>query len=224
MVKIKELPVNERPREKALIHGVEALTSVELLALIISNGTKNNSAIEIAFSLLSEFNGLENLRKVSLNELTKINGISKIKAIKLLSMVEFSKRINKSKPLEVINEKTLVSYFRKVFANTCQEKAYIVLTNKRRELLFIKEIFSGSENCLAFSSKIVLSYLLKYNADYFYLFHNHPNGNPNPSENDIATTQSLDFVCLTIRAILLDHIIIGKDEYYSFAKKEIIPL
>ena len=164
MVKIKELPVNERPREKALIHGVEALTSVELLALIISNGTKNNSAIEIAFSLLSEFNGLENLRKVSLNELTKINGISKIKAIKLLSMVEFSKRINKSKPLEVINEKTLVSYFRKVFANTCQEKAYIVLTNKRRELLFIKEIFSGSENCLAFSSKIVLSYLLKYNA------------------------------------------------------------
>lgn len=224
MVKIKSLPANERPREKALINGVETLSSVELLALIISNGTKNNSAIEIAFSLLSEFNGLENFYKVTLNELTKINGISKIKAIKLLAIIELSKRINKSKPLEIINEKTLITYFKKIFDNTNQEKAYIVLTNKRKELLFIKEIFTGSENCLAFSSKIVLSYLLKYNADYFYLFHNHPNGNPKPSENDIATTQSLDFICLTIRAILLDHIIIGKNEYYSFAKKEIIPL
>ena len=104
MVKIKELPAYERPREKALINGVESLSDLELLTLIISNGTRNNSALEIAISLLSEYNGIINFNKLTLDDLIKIRGINKIKAIKLLSVIEFSKRSQKIKPLEIIND------------------------------------------------------------------------------------------------------------------------
>jgi DNA repair protein RadC len=224
MVKIKELPAYERPREKALINGVESLSDLELLTLIISNGTRNNSALEIAISLLSEYNGIINFNRLTLDDLIKIRGINKIKAIKLLSVIEFSKRSQKIKPLEIINDDLLISYFSNLYKNMNQEKAYIVLTNKKKELLFIKEIFSGSEDCLVFSSKIVLSYLIKYNANYFYLIHNHPSGNPNPSEDDISTTNSLELITLSINSYLIDHLIIGNQSYYSFKRKEIIPL
>jgi DNA repair protein RadC len=222
MVKIKELPSQERPREKALRHGIESLSNLELITLIIANGTKNNSALEIAISLMSEFNGLDYFNRITLDELIKIKGISKIKALKILSSIELANRINKTKPLEVINEAVLIKYFKEQLKYTHQEKVFIILTNKKNELLFIKEIFSGSENCISFSSKVVLSYLIKYNSSYFYLVHNHPNGNPNPSNSDLITTDSLELVGLTINAYLIDHFIIGKDSYYSYRRKEVI--
>lgn len=219
MVKIKDLPLLERPREKAQLYGIETLTNSELLALIIANGTKKESALDIANHLLVELGGIENLKYANIKDLSSISGINDVKALHLLAIIELEKRINKTNKKVKVNEDFIVNYFHNVFKNQNQEKAYILLINGKNELLFIKEIFSGNENTIAFSSQIVISQIVKYNAKGYYLIHNHPSGNPTPSENDILSTNSIEFVTYGLSCKLIDHLIFGDQCYYSMNKK-----
>ena len=159
MAKIKELPISERPREKALLFGIESLTNIELIAILISSGTKNNSAIEIASNLISKVNGIHNFKNLTFNELISVNGINKIKALYLLSIIELIKRTELKLERVKVNENYLVNYFFYKYKNEQQESSYLVLLDKNNNLIYLNSLFKGSESSLAISSKIILSYI-----------------------------------------------------------------
>lgn len=220
MAKIKDLPQNERPREKALLFGIEKLSNAELLALLISSGSKKMSSLEIANNLLVKTSGIENLKYLTLDELLEIEGINKAKALNILSIFEIAKRSYVEVKRKKIDINYLFEYFKSIYQNEKQEKSFLVLLNNKDELLFIKELFVGNENSLAFSSRVIISYIVKYDAKKYYLIHNHPSGNPQPSKNDILTTNTLELITLGISCSLVDHLIFGTDSCYSIIQKK----
>lgn len=222
MVNIKELPKMERPREKALLLGLDSLTNVELLALLISKGTKESSVMNIAMNILIKANGINDIDKLTYNELIEIPGISKVKALNILAIFELTKRINTSITSIYVDLTFLTNYFKNRFKDVHQEKCFIVLLNQRNQLLFIKELFSGNEGAIAFSSKLVISTFVKYNASKFYIIHNHPLGNPTPSIADIEQTENLIVLALGVNCVFQDHLIFGKDFYFSFKEQKVI--
>ncbi len=224
MGKIQNLPPEERPREKALRYGIEKLSNAELLSIVISSGTRKASALEIANNLLSHFGGIANLKYLRLNELISLDGISHVKALKLLAIDEIRRRMEQNLPERAITLNGLARHFSSVYRNAAMEKAYLVLLNRKKELLFIREIFAGNENSLAFSIKEVVSYIVAYSAHSYYLIHNHPSGNPMPSSDDIVTTTSLEMVTLGMGCVLIDHLIFSGRKYYSMNQKQIFSL
>lgn len=224
MSKITDLPSSERPREKAYLLGVENLSNIELLAIIISYGVKNMSAIDIASHLICQIKGIENLKYLTLSELLKIKGISKVKALTILSVIEIIKRTNCQVNFIKVDINYLTNLFIGLYENVRQEKSYLVLLDKNDNLLFLNSIFSGSENTLAISSNLILSYILKYDAKKFYLIHNHPSGDSTPSDNDIITTNSIELLTLSVSCHLVDHLIFAKDNYFSIRKQCKFPL
>ncbi len=224
MSKIRELPPEERPREKALRYGIEKLSNAELLALVISSGTRKESALEIANRLLVKIGGIANLKYLRLNELVSLDGISLAKALNVLAIYEIHRRMEQGLPDKAITTEDLARHFASVYQNAATEKAYLVLLNRKKELLFIREIFSGNENTLAFSIREVVSHIVGYSAHSYYLIHNHPSGNPVPSSNDIVTTTSLEMVTLGLNCMLIDHLIFAGRQYYSMNRKQIFSL
>ena len=220
MVKIKELPKMERPREKALLLGLDSLSNIELIALLISKGTKQASVMDIAMNMIVKSNGVNDLNKLTYEELIEIPGISKVKALNFLAIFELSKRINTTLPSLYINTTFLVNYFKNIYKDVKQEKCYIVLLNQRNQLLFIKELFSGNEDSISFSTKLVMSTFIKYNADKFYIVHNHPLGNPTPSIADLTQTENLIVLGLGINCIFQDHLIFGDGFYFSYKENK----
>ena len=220
MAKIKDLPLEERPREKALINGISTLTNAELIALIIASGNKKESALDIANNVLASSGGIEHLRYLTLDDLLKIEGISKAKALSILASIEVHSRTRKGSTKVKVDEKYLVNYFRQEYFEERQEKFYLVLTDLNNNLLYLNTLFIGRENRINVDGKLILSYILKYNAKKFYLIHNHPFGNPFPSDSDIATTEAIDFLSLGVQCTLMDHLVFGKESFYSIRKKQ----
>lgn len=218
MAKIKDLPLNERPREKALLKGINSLSNSELLSIIIANGTKNQSALEVSNNILSKVGGIENLYFLNLNDLLSIKGISKVKALSILASLELSKRASTNVKRINITLEYIVNYFHKLFEKEKQEKGYIILLDKNSNLLFIRELFSGNEYSLSFSTKLVISFIVQYDAKKYYLIHNHPSGSPNPSKDDLITTSSIELITMGMSCHLVDHLIFGEKSYYSIAK------
>lgn len=220
MAKITELPVEERPREKALLYGIDSLSNSELLSIILSYGVKNYPVMEVSNSLLSYFGGIENLQYATLSDLLLIKGINKAKALILLASFELNKRSNVFVNRKKVDLGYLVNFFKEFYRKEKQEKGFIVLLNSNDKLLFIKELFSGNENSLSFSAKKVISSIIQYDAKKYYLIHNHPSGNPNPSEDDRMTTSSIELITFGLSCQLVDHIIFGNESYYLINKNK----
>ncbi len=219
MGNIKNLPTLERPREKALRYGLDSLSDIELLTLLISSGYKDVSALEIAANLLTENNGLLALSKVPLTELKKNKGIKDAKALNLAAIFELHYRLSRKE--EEINEKEITvdylynKYKEKLLSNN-QENLVLVMLNSKMKIIHEKTLYVGTDNKIIFSYKDIWREVLNHNARYFYLVHNHPNGKKEPSDNDIFFTSELFRESKRINIPMIDHIIIGKDGYHSF--------
>lgn len=220
MAKIKELPLNERPREKALLYGINSLSNAELLALILKNGYKDISVIELANNLLIKANGIENLSSISYKELISIKGISDVKALDILSIFELFKRISTPLKRIKIDVNYLKNYFSNLYQNEKQEKAFIVLLDNKNQLIFIKDLFKGNEHSLSFSPKLIVSFIVQYDAKKYYLIHNHPSGIPTPSQDDLISTSSIELITLSMSCTLVDHLIFGDSSFYSINQKQ----
>lgn len=224
MIKIKDLPSNERPREKALTYGVESLSNSELLAIIIASGTKQKSALEIANDILASIEDIGNFSSLTFSTLTDIEGISNVKAILLLSLVELNKRINTSlRRGKEFNIKEIVSYFQSKYKGQTTESSYLVLLDKNNRLIMIRQTFSGNENSISVSQKRIIQYLIDNKASSYYLVHNHPSGNPIPSGADLTMTNNVELLALSLGFVLEDHLIFGQDSYYSIKGKIELP-
>ena len=215
---IKELPVYERPREKLLRNGISSLSNMELLAIIIKNGTKGKSAIEISDEILKSLNSLKYLNRLELLELTKIKGLGEVKAMEILASIELGKRIAMEKtyrkklmsPTEIFNEykhdlEYPVEHFVALYFDA---KCHVICK---------KEIFVGDIKTLALNPNEIFKYAIKIGAPAVVIMHNHPTGDPTPSKADIEFTNLVKDISEITNITLLDHIIVGT-HYYSFGE------
>lgn len=219
-MKIKEIPASERPREKLLKYGKENLSDSELLAIVLKTGTKNCNVNELAINTIKELGGIENLKNTSLNTLLKIKGIGKAKAIELMSLSELSKRINKKIVIEektkYINPNIIYNHNKYLFDNKMQEHFYCLYLNAKKQLIERKLLFMGTLNRSVVHPREIFKEAYKLSASSIICMHNHPSGDINPSNEDIILTNSLIKLGKLNGIPVVDHIIVGDDNYYSF--------
>ena len=218
MYKIKELPINERPRERLLNVGVENLTDKEIIAIILKTGTKDKSVNDLAIDLLKKYNLLD-FKNLTINELTNIKGIGKVKAIELLSAIELGKRIflresNKLKKLE--NAKKIWEDSKYLFNNLKQEYFYCYYFNNKQELIEKKLIFIGTINSATTHTREIFKEAYLLSASSIVCLHNHPSNDITPSKADILFTERLIKTGEIQGIPVVDHIIVGDNSFYSF--------
>ena len=183
-LKIKELPISERPYEKLEIYGPEMLSNSELLAIIIKTGTKEENSVSVAQKVLN-LNKEQDLRflcNISINELTKIKGIGKIKAIQLKAIGELTKRISKpinKKSIKIRNTKDIADLLMPELRYEKQEKVKVVILNNKNFILRIINIATGGSNFASMAPKEIIMEAVKMGAPKIILVHNHPSRRSN---------------------------------------------
>lgn len=221
MNNIKNLPKEERPYEKCLTYGAEVMTDVELLAVILRCGIKGCNVKELAAKMLQNEEGEINvlsLAHLSFEQLMKINGIGKVKAIQILCILELAKRIARTKfnQQTKYNEPEMIAdFYMEKLRHLEQEHMYVMFLDTKCKLIKNKLISSGTINQSLISPREIFVEALNCNCVNIVLVHNHPSGDPTPSQNDIKSTARVKQAGQIIGIRLLDHIIIGDNTYYS---------
>lgn len=222
---IKLVPVEERPREKALKKGVEQLSNLELLEIIVGKGTKSSSVIDISYNLLYLFDGLKKCYMISLQDLINIDGISRVKGIEILAILELSKRINMSSDRDLtltMNSPSVVyESYKGILMNFTQERMMILYLNNKNSVLREEILFVGGVDFINIDPKLIFHNAIKYNAKGIICLHNHPSGDTTPSKSDIRTTKQIKDMGDFLGISLLDHIIVGNN-FYSFKENDLL--
>ena len=222
-MKIKELPLTERPYEKLEIYGAESLSNAELLAIIIKTGTKEQSAVSIAQNILklneqAEQENLRFLQEMALEEFMKIKGIGKVKAIQLKAVCELTKRIarpiNQKKPI-IKTPKDVADMLIPELRYEKQEKVKVLILNSKNIVLKTYDVSLGGSNFAYIEPKDVLAEAIKMQAPKIILIHNHPSGDAKPSKGDYKVTDRIYEAAQLMGIQLLDYIIIGDGSYQS---------
>ncbi|MFI3176923.1 MAG: DNA repair protein RadC [Eubacteriales bacterium] len=219
---------SEQPYEKFQQYGPEALTEVELLAIIIRTGTSGCDATSLARKVLElgqGDNGLLGLYHITDAQLKSIKGIGEVKAIKIKAILELSKRIATStarRQLQVTNPKLLADYFMERMRHLEQEVVYVVMLDSKNRIIAEHLLSSGTVNTSLLSTREVFKMALAYQAVSIILLHNHPSGDPAPSKQDIGITRTVAEIGLLLEIPLLDHVIIGDNCYSSFKEQHLI--
>ncbi|MFW6006432.1 MAG: RadC family protein [Bacillota bacterium] len=222
---IKELPVEDRPREKLIKYGAKRLSNAELLALIIRTGNQKRTAIELAQDILNYFGGLNSLNSISVEEIQKIKGMGPAKSTQVRAVIELSKRLlaadNGSKivikePQDVSNVMMPKLRYHK------QEIFSLLLLDVKNQVISISEITKGGLTSSIVHPREVFKEAIRRSSAAIILVHNHPSGIPDPSEEDIKITKKLIKSGKIIGIEILDHIIIGDGKYVSMKEKQYI--
>ena len=214
---IKDLPVLERPREKALKVGIKNLSDSELLAIILKTGYQNTSAIELSNQLLKEIGSLYQISDLSIESLSKYKGISNVKAITILAAIELGRRSTYQQHLKIKikNAEDIYKYVKNRFKNNYQEHLLVIFLNNQNEIIKDEVIFKGSINESLFHPREIFKKAIDYLAIKLILIHNHPSGSIKPSLNDDEFTIKMINNGKMLGIYVLDHLIIG-DSYYSY--------
>lgn len=219
-VKIKDIPKNERPRERLISLGVENLNNEELLSILLKTGSKNVSAKDLANNLLKKVGSIQKLGEINYQILRKIKGIGDAKACSILTAIELGKRIkqenNSLMNLQITNAETVFKYFNNIFEDKKQEYFYCVYLDNIKKVLEAKLLFIGTINQSLVHPREVFKEALLLSASGIICVHNHPSGNILPSKDDLTLTKKLVEVGNLIGIKVIDHLIIGKNQYYSF--------
>jgi len=210
---IREMPAQERPRERLVTHGAEALRNAELIAILLRTGMKGLSAVHIADQLLLKFGNLENLARASLDDIRQVKGIGRDKAIALKSAFTLAQRMAR----EITNEapmldtpQTIAAYLRETNRLYQVETFQAVLLNTRRRLIRVEQLSQGTLDSILVHPREVFRAAISANAAALVLVHNHPSGDPTPSESDIRTTRDLIRAGQLLKIDVLDHVILGR--------------
>jgi len=224
-LKIKDLPKNERPREKMLRYGAEYLSNSELLALILRTGTKEDSVLNLCDRLLSHCGGIKGSSSPSINDLKQVKGIGEVKATQVLALAELATRFNSFKSGEehiVSSPKDVSNYMMRQMKGLKKEYFKLIMLNTKNIIISVKDISIGNLNSSIVHPREVFIEAIKLSSASVILCHNHPSGDPTPSKEDILITKRLK-ECGTLLGIeVLDHIIIGNEAYISLKEKGII--
>ncbi len=220
MINFKELPNTEKPRERLVNKGKESLSNEELLSIILKTGTKDKSVKEVSFELLNLVKDIRNLKDVSIKTLTNIKGIGKVKAIELLAVIELGKRIyeevNDNDLISCTSPVNIINYFNYLFKDKKQEEFYVIFLDNKKKYISKKLLFVGSINYSIVHPREIFKEAYLYSASSIICIHNHPSGDPYPSKEDDNITIKIKEIGLIHGISLIDHIIIGKNNYYSY--------
>lgn len=217
--RVKDIPISERPRERLLKVGVSNLSNEELLSIILKTGTRQKNVKELAMDLLREYD-FEDFKNLSINKLIKIKGIGIVKAIELVSSIELGKRIflnqNTKKLKKLNNAYDIWMDSRYLFYGKKQEYFYCLYFNNKRQLIERKLLFMGTINQSITHPREVFKEAYRISASSIVCMHNHPSNDVLPSKADILFTDTL-VKAGNIQGIpIIDHIIVGDNNYYSF--------
>lgn len=218
MYKIKDLPVEERPRERLKEVGVSNLTDKEIISIILKTGTKNKNVNDLSLELLSKYSLLD-FKELSLNDLMKVKGIGEVKALELITSIELGKRIflRETNKLKKLDSSTKIYEDSKyLFNGLKQECFYCYYFNTKQELIKRKLIFKGTVNSSTTHTREVFKEAYLLSASFIVCLHNHPTGDITPSKADILFTEALMKTGEIQKIPVIDHIIVGEDKYFSF--------
>jgi len=215
--KIKDMPVQERPRERLLKLGPKSLSSYELLAIIFHFGYLNQSALDLAKILLNQINNISELKNMTIKELTKIRGIGQTKAISLLAAIELGERVLKGheEKIQIASPNDVFTLLKYDMITLQQEVLIALFLDVKTNLITKKQIYKGGLTQSLIHPREVFKYAVKYSAYSLILVHNHPSGDPTPSKQDIEVTKRFDEIGKLLQIELLDHIIIANNNYLS---------
>lgn len=219
-VKIKDIPKQDRPCERLIYNGVENLNNEELIAIIFKTGIKGNSAKDLACELLSKIKNLKELNEINFEFLKQFKGIGMSKACNLLATIELGKRINREvdtlKHIKLNSADTVYKYYKNKIGNKKQEYFYTVYLDNGKKIIEEKLLFIGTINYSLVHPREIFKEAYLLGASAIICVHNHPGGNPVPSKQDFEITNNLIEVSKILGIKFLDHIIISKNNYYSF--------
>ena len=217
-LRIRELPAEERPRERLRDYGPGALSNAELLAIILRVGTATENAVRLAERLLAHFGGLPGLYRASFNELRNQHGLGEAKAAQLQAALELGKRLLSMSPEDrasVRSPQDVANLVQGEMALLEQEHLRVVLLNTRNQVLGVPELYRGSVNSAQVRVAEVLRPAVRENCPALVVVHNHPSGDPTPSGQDIALTKELVAAGKLLDIEVLDHIVIGRGRFVS---------
>lgn len=223
-MKIKEINKIERPKERLIKLGKSYLSDYELLAIILNSGTKKEGVIEIASKILNNYNLLD----ITYDELIKIDGIKQSKATRIIAFIELTKRLiqksNLEKNLDLSNSYNIYSYSYLKFINLKYEKIIVLFLDIKLNLIYEKEFENFLENKININIKEIIKLCIIKNSKNIIIIHNHPSGSSKPSKEDLYNTNKIIDILKSFEINLIEHLIIGKNEYFSIIYNKLIKL
>jgi len=222
---VRDLPRQERPRERLQKFGAEALSAQELLALVIGRGISKKSVMSIAQELLVRFGNIKTISQATIEELSQIKGIGLAKAAQLKACFELGKREElepELKNFDIKDPESVVRAIRASIKDKAKEHFKLILLNPRNKIIGISTISIGTLNASLVHPREVFKDAITHSAASVVLAHNHPSGDPEPSEDDIKITKKLVDSGKILGIEVLDHIIIGKNNFCSFKERGLI--
>lgn len=218
---------DDRPREKLLLKGRHVLSDAELLAIILGSGNRHETAVDLSKRMLAFYNGsLDSLARLSVSELQQFSGVGEAKAVSVIAALELGRR---RKTVTADSDEDYIrassdSYrmIRPVLEDHDHEQFWMLMINRSNKLIRKELISKGGMNATIVDPKVVYRNALMHGAAGIVLCHNHPSGNVRPSESDIRLTRRLREAAAILEIVLLDHIIIGTNTYFSFADDGIL--
>lgn len=217
--KIKDLPLDERPREKLKNKGAESLSNEELIAIILRCGNKEESVKDLAIRLVKTLATFHDFNSITYQDLTKIKGIKEAKAISILASIELGRRLVNSQPTaktKITTAEEIFLMFKPKIMNLKQEKLFAIFLNTKNEIITYETIFIGTQNKSITHPREIFNSAIKNSAVKLILIHNHPTGDVTPSKEDIAFTENIVKIGKMIQIPLIDHIIISETHFFSF--------
>lgn len=216
---IKDLIDDEKPRERLIKYGVDNISNEDLISIILKTGTVSISVKQLSLKILSNIEDISELKNITINGITNIKGIGIVKAVTLIASLELGRRVYYEKNIDNINIKNsedIYNYFKYLIKDNDQERFYVVYLDVKKKVIDKKLLFVGTVNMSLVHPREVFKYAYLNSASYIICIHNHPSGDVTPSNEDIILTEQLVNIGKSQRIPILDHLIIGNNNYYSF--------
>ncbi len=225
-MKVKEMPLDDRPREKLILRGPQSLNDAELLAILLRTGSRGKSVVDLAYEVLRQFGNLNLLFSQTLESMKKIHGIGKDKAATLIAAFELLRRVDAQKKWEsnrkITSPQDIAEIFIPRLRDEMREVFYVVCLNSANKVIKSVKISEGNLNSNVVHPREVFKTAIDNLAANIILIHNHPSGNLEPSSEDIAITKKLVASGKLLNIEIYDHIIIAGNNYLSFVEKRLI--
>lgn len=220
---IKDLRDYDKPRERLIREGRTSLSDIEILAILINSGTKKYSALDLANMILKKYS-LNELINISYEELAKIAGIKQSKASKIIASFELARRalIRSQTELNFDNPETIFKYMQADYLYLDKEIFYVLLLDNHLSLIKKIKLGEGTNFQVNFTLKQLIECFVRYKAYAFVICHNHPSGKVSPSRSDIKTTLEIKRLMNDLGYLLIDHLIVGKNNYFSFEENKLL--
>jgi len=222
---LREMPPAERPRERLLRLGPEALSDAELVAILLRSGTPGRSALDVAAGHLAREGGLSGMARRDAGYLARLSGIGPVKSISLTAALELGRRAARNSASEkpmLGQPGRVASYLSARAAEWPQERVGALMLDMRHRLVFDREIVRGSLDSAAVVPRDVLRQVMLDDAAAFILYHNHPSGDPTPSRDDVDFTRALVAASRQLGLRLLDHVIVGREGCVSLSERGLL--